>query len=69
MPIATLVNRRAALEKLVNQPIERRNHFVAMRNGERAAGAEVVLYVDNNQCLLWFTHCFYRMLHCLHHES
>src|ERR1044072_565863 len=70
MPITSLVNRRAALEKLVDQSIQGFDNFVAMRHGKRAARAEVVLHVNYDQCLSWFTHFLTRkMLHCLHHES
>ena len=65
MPVATLVHRRAALEKLVDLLVKRLDNFIAMRHGKCAAGTKVVLYVDNDQCLFGSAHAG-SMLHCLH---
>jgi hypothetical protein len=46
MPVAALVDGSAALKKVVDQLIERFDDVVAVRDGKRAARAEVVLYVD-----------------------
>ena len=46
MPVAALVDGRAALEKLVDEFVERSDDFVAVRDGKSATGAEVVLDVD-----------------------
>jgi hypothetical protein len=40
-----------------------------MRDGECAAGAEVVLHVDHEEGLFGFSHTLEAMLHCWHHES
>src|SRR5205085_2080002 len=47
MPVAALVDRLAAFEKLFDESVERRDHLVAALDGERAAGAEVVLHVND----------------------
>jgi hypothetical protein len=48
MPIAALVDGRAALEKLVDEFVERLDDFVAVRDGKSSARAEIVLYVDHD---------------------
>jgi hypothetical protein len=52
MPIARGNHRPSPTIKFGDQTIEDGNDLVAARHGERAAGAEIVLDVDNNQCVL-----------------
>ena len=47
MPVAALVNRISALEKLVNESVQRRDDFVALRHSEHAARTKIVLHVDD----------------------
>ena len=61
VPVATLVDRRATLEKLVDQFVQRLDDFIAVRDGESAAGAEVVLYVDYQESLFRLQSCVYRI--------
>jgi len=70
MPVATFVDGRAALEKIVYQFVERFHDFVAMRDGEGSARAEVFLHVDYQKSLFGFSHILsLTMLHFSHHES
>src|SRR4029079_7819801 len=72
VPVAGFVDRRATLEKIVDQLIEWFDYFVTMRNGESSARTEVVLHVDYQQSLFRFSHTFtgrWTMLHLGHHES
>ena len=55
MPIARFEHRLASIEKLSHQVVERRNDFISIRDGQRAAGTKVVLHVNHNQCFLCFT--------------
>jgi hypothetical protein len=48
MPVTTLVDRLAAIEKLVDGLIQRLDNFIAVRHRECAAGTEVVLDIDND---------------------
>ena len=48
VPIAGFVHRFAAVEKLFDLLIQRRNDVVAVRDGECAARTEVVLDVNND---------------------
>lgn len=56
MPIAALVDGRAAFEKLIDQFVERLDNFIAARNGECTAWAEVVLYIDYQESLIGLSH-------------
>src|SRR6185369_8245625 len=70
VPVAGFVDRRAALEKLIDQLVERRHDFIAMRHGESSAGAEVVLYIDYQESLFRLSHILsLTMLHFSYHES
>ena len=40
---------RTTLLEALDQPVDRRDDLVAARHGERAAGAEIVLHVDDDQ--------------------
>jgi Cu/Ag efflux protein CusF len=57
MPIAALVDRCAALEKLVDEFVERLDDFVAVRDSQSSAGTEIVLHIDYDQRLVWLSHC------------
>ena len=66
VPVAGFVNRRAALEKIVDQLVEWFNYFVTMRDGEGSTRTEVVLHVDYQERLFRFGHTFtgrWTMLH------
>jgi hypothetical protein len=56
VPIAGFVHRFAAVEKLFDLLIQRRNDVVAVRDGECAARTEVVLDVYDDERLFEFMH-------------
>jgi hypothetical protein len=47
MPVATLVHRLAAIEKLVDESIQELDNIIAVRHCECAARTEVILDVNN----------------------
>jgi hypothetical protein len=49
MPVPCRDYRRAGTLKLGDQTIENSNNLVASRHRERAAGAKIVLHIDNDQ--------------------
>ena len=58
VPVTTLIDRLATLEKLIDEFVQRLDDFIAVRDGKRAAGTEVVLYIDYQKRLLLFSHSF-----------
>jgi hypothetical protein len=55
VPVACLEDRSAPGKEFVDKSIERLNDFVAMCNSQRAAWAEIILNVDDEECLLLHT--------------
>ncbi len=52
MPIASLENRLTPIQKLFDEFVQRRHHFVSMSHRQRSARAEIVLHVDHDQSFL-----------------
>src|SRR5205085_4736330 len=50
MPVAALEDGFAAFEEFAYKTIQRRDDLVAVLDGERTAGAEVVLHVNDYEC-------------------
>jgi hypothetical protein len=56
MPIAAFEDWLAAFEKLLDQLIEWRDDLISLSHGQRSAGTEIVLHIDNDQralLLVW----------------
>jgi hypothetical protein len=49
VPVAALVDGQPPREELLDEPVERRDHLAAALDGKRAAGAEVVLHVHDDE--------------------
>src|SRR6185503_18520540 len=56
VPVAALVHRRAALEKLVYLLVQRLDNLVTVSHSQCATGTKIVLYIDNYQCLFGIAH-------------
>jgi len=56
MPVASFVNGRVALKKLIDLPVERFDNFVALRNRKRAPRAKVILHIHNDEGLFRIAH-------------
>src|SRR5213593_3739940 len=53
MPITSLENWSALAQEFDDKFIEWWNYFITVSHGQSPARAEVVLNIDNNQCLLF----------------
>jgi hypothetical protein len=56
MPVSRFENGLAAIQKLCNQFIQRRDDFVSVGHGQRPSRAEIILYVNDYQRLSLLGH-------------
>jgi hypothetical protein len=56
MPVPSLKNWRASLEKYCDELVERSDDFVTMSDRKSSTRTEIVLNVDNDQRLLFRLH-------------
>jgi hypothetical protein len=53
VPVAAQVNWRAGTRGCIDPRVEHRHHLISLHNGQRAAWAEIILHVNDQEGIPW----------------